>query len=865
MAGTDKILQVGPTGVRRVANAGFAEVGSGIASTSGQNLAIAAEAGFEIVVNEGALNTDLRAEGTGETHLLFLDASANFIGFGVAAPSSLFDLGGAFTVQGMAVPALSPGGTGRIYFDSTGNKFRISENGGPYTDLLTSSGTGTAGQVAFWSSSSVLTGEGDLFWDAASNFLGIGTPTPATSIEVAAGQVAVPQGLVTAPSFSFVGDLNTGVWSGGGGDVRLATDGTDRVVATSTGVVLTGPTEEIVSGTGTTLTVRMRNSGAGADQKNWAFVFDSAVNANALRLVTDVDALTTPVNVLAIDRAGQVGIGSGITTPGALLDVRGSVIINEDAADVNVRIEGQTEPNLFVTDADVNRIGIGIGAPLSRLHLLEAAAAVDGTKGVRLDNATDVVLLEVGNAGGSYVGTTSSSAFNVRSNNVARITVASAGLVTVNPTGADADFVVLGDTDTDLIHADASTDRVGFGVAAPAGKVEIRDDTATPNLLLTKSSVGVGNNDLAEFRTDAFTSGERHLFKWTSNSGALVIGRYGMEFDGTGNTMDFVWRDMFNTAATVVENMRLKGNGFLGLGTASPNTRFDLAGAFSIRGMTAPAVSVAGQGRLYFDSGTNKWRISEHGGAYQDLLSVGTVGGTGVAGRLAFWTAASTLSSDSDFVWDSTNNRLGIAVGASPNTAIDMTGALSVRAISAPAISPVGEVRLYFDSGTNKTRISENGSAYQDLLSAISGVTGSGAINRVAFWNGGTILTSDAQFFWDNTNNFLGIDVATPTSTLDVGGSVATQVTALAANTNLDATHHIILGNASGGAFTLTLPLASAASGREYRVKKTDSSSNDVTIARSGADTIDGATSQVLGSQYEAISFVSDGTNWFMF
>ena len=52
----------------------------------------------------------------------------------------------------------------------------------------------------------------------------------------------------------------------------------------------------------------------------------------------------------------------------------------------------------------------------------------------------------------------------------------------------------------------------------------------------------------------------------------------------------------------------------------------------------------------------------------------GGITGTGVAGRATFWTGASTVSSDASFLWDSTNDRLGIGTVA-PLQAIDVTGA----------------------------------------------------------------------------------------------------------------------------------------------------------------------------------------------
>lgn len=47
------------------------------------------------------------------------------------------------------------------------------------------------------------------------------------------------------------------------------------------------------------------------------------------------------------------------------------------------------------------------------------------------------------------------------------------GSVVVNDSGADKDFRVEGDTDANLIFADASTDRVGMGTSTPASKFDL--------------------------------------------------------------------------------------------------------------------------------------------------------------------------------------------------------------------------------------------------------------------------------------------------------------------------------------------------------------------------------------------------------
>jgi hypothetical protein len=72
----------------------------------------------------------------------------------------------------------------------------------------------------------------------------------------------------------------------------------------------------------------------------------------------------------------------------------------------------------------------------------------------------------------------------------------------------------------------------------------------------------------------------------------------------------------------------------------------------------------------------------------------------------------------------------------------------------------------------------------------------------------------------------------------------------------------INLVTAGAGGITIKLPVPVA--GKKVVVKKIDSAAGIVTIARNSADTIDGATSKALYYQYESMTFVSDGTNWFI-
>jgi hypothetical protein len=89
------------------------------------------------------------------------------------------------------------------------------------------------------------------------------------------------------------------------------------------------------------------------------------------------------------------------------------------------------------------------------------------------------------------------------------------------------------------------------------------------------------------------------------------------------------------------------------------------------------------------------------------------------------------------------------------------------------------------------------------------------------------------------------------------GSSLYTPVTRTSAYTAVAG--DIVLANANGGAFTVTLP-ASPTTGCVVVVKKVDSSTNRVTIA--STDLIDGSSSKVIYSQWGWITMVWSGTTW---
>lgn len=148
------------------------------------------------------------------------------------------------------------------------------------------------------------------------------------------------------------------------------------------------------------------------------------------------------------------------------------------------------------------------------------------------------------------------------------------------------------------------------------------------------------------------------------------------------------------------------------------------------------------------------------------------------------------------------------------------------------------------------------------------GVGEGGKIARPVFNEGsgpgGATAAGTQALYIDNTTHHL-------TRENSSANIVDIEVPAFAAKTGnytvAETSNATYTGDATGGGFTFTLPAANArVAGTTYRFKKIDSSGNSVTIARAGADTIDGATTYVLAVQYAGADLVCDGSSkWWIY
>lgn len=107
------------------------------------------------------------------------------------------------------------------------------------------------------------------------------------------------------------------------------------------------------------------------------------------------------------------------------------------------------------------------------------------------------------------------------------------------------------------------------------------------------------------------------------------------------------------------------------------------------------------------------------------------------------------------------------------------------------------------------------------------------------------------------------------TSTFEVNGSIASNITTMTTSGTIDEKSNTILATPGASGITITLPSPTNIKGRMYTIKKVGSGDPDggidspVTIAPTGG-TIDGGANYVIYNDWTFVTLQTDGTNWFI-
>lgn len=135
-------------------------------------------------------------------------------------------------------------------------------------------------------------------------------------------------------------------------------------------------------------------------------------------------------------------------------------------------------------------------------------------------------------------------------------------------------------------------------------------------------------------------------------------------------------------------------------------------------------------------------------------------------------------------------------------------------------------------------------------------IDASNASGKILFMTAGA-GTINQRAVIDATGRF-GIVQLTPTSFFHSGASFAVFYRTISALRTLDQTDHYV--SCSSGTFAVTLPTAGSIQGRIYTVK--NNGVGTITVNTTAAQTIDGAATVSLSTQFSKVTVISNGSNW---
>ena len=196
---------------------------------------------------------------------------------------------------------------------------------------------------------------------------------------------------------------------------------------------------------------------------------------------------STMFDVLA--DAGNLKANGTLTVSGNTSLDGGTFVFNESSADLDFRIEGNGDANLFFTDAGNDRVGIKTASPSTELHVV---GGVKATGGIDFD-------------GGGF---------------------------TFNDSGASVDFRAETNTLANAFFIDGSADKIGFGTNTPAdASVEINQ--ANTSGAIACLSLDQDDTDQEFIKFDGTTASDQSASLTTDTSVGAITGHIRVNINGT--------------------------------------------------------------------------------------------------------------------------------------------------------------------------------------------------------------------------------------------------------------------------------------------------------------------------------------------
>jgi hypothetical protein len=338
--------------------------------------------------------------------------------------------------------------------------------------------------------------------------------------------------------------------------------------------------------------------------------------------------------------------------------------------------------------------------------------------------------------------------------------------------------------------------------------------------------------------------------------------------------------------------MTINPSGNVGIGTASPGARLDVATGSSLSAIFSNANGISNFNSIELRGGTAgtavNWQISKDnitanafelaastiagGTTYTTpaltITSVGNVGvGYAPAAKLAV-NGTTLINTNTDNGVDKlqVSGSMNVSAGAKAQS-LSVTNNIDQGSGTADAFYTIlanstssgwaGRFGAKFSTGAFEFQHRNNSPTFV-TLATFDSPGGDGlfsvfdqlrVVDRVPSSGKGKVLINSS------TDN--GVDKLQVEGSISGIGMKQAYVTKTGAYTATNADYVI---DCTSGTFTVTLPASSGRTGRILIIK--NSGAGTITVDGNGAETIDGAATYSLAVQYATIQIISDGTNW---
>jgi hypothetical protein len=190
-------------------------------------------------------------------------------------------------------------------------------------------------------------------------------------------------------------------------------------------------------------------------------------------------------NIYVVHQAKAVGTievpasNSGDTTFNGTITMNGGVVLNEESADVDFRVESNGNANMIKVDGGNDRVGIGLASPLSEFHVDAAAGAATEAR----VSAGTVYTKVISDDASGFSAIDYSHDLRFKDAGTEKVRIDSSGTVLVGKTSADSG----GSVGTELLSG-----RMFLRRSGGAALIADRDTSDGDVLLLRRAGTNVG-------------------------------------------------------------------------------------------------------------------------------------------------------------------------------------------------------------------------------------------------------------------------------------------------------------------------------------------------------------------------------------